>query len=197
MRIPSEDIPQADVLDEVVRTVEAVSQGARTFDDIAEAIGKVDRQGRYYRRAAEILGLVRNERNHSTLTPVGRTYIRNRGRRKQLLTEAVLQTRLVQRVLPFFEAHEESGVDREDLTDFIGGVTQPVGPSMIPRRVSTVIHQASTESWVFLVRSGRYMHGHLVALVAHEGILRGFAMQNVLFYQCVGELIDDAIARGQ
>src|SRR2546430_2704431 len=138
MRIPSEDIPQADVLDEVVRAVEAVARGAKTFDEIAEAIGKVDRQGRYYRRAAEILGFVRNERNHSILTAAGRLFIRSPERRRELLAEAVLHTRLVQRALPFFEAHEKVGVARKELAHFIAEVTQPVGPSMIPRRVSTV-----------------------------------------------------------
>src|SRR5258708_570086 len=155
MRIPSEDIPQADVLNEVVRAVEAVARGAKTFEEIAEAIGKVDRQGRYYRRAGEILGFVRNERNRSTLTPSGRLFIRNPRRRKELLTSAVLQTRIVQRALPFFEAHEGSGVERKDLARFIAEVTQPVGPSMIPRRVSTVI--AWLEGVELIAeRNGRY-----------------------------------------
>lgn len=139
MRISSEDIPQADVLDEVVRTVEAVSGGARTFDDIAEAIGKVDRQGRYYRRAAEILGFIHNQLNRSSLTTSGRHFVQHPERRRELLAEAVLRTRLMQRALPFFEAYEKTGVRRQELTDFIAEVTQPVGPSMIPRRVSTVI----------------------------------------------------------
>jgi len=43
------------MLDDVIRTVEAVQGGAQSFQDIAGYIGKVDRQGRYYRLAAEIL----------------------------------------------------------------------------------------------------------------------------------------------
>ena len=58
MRIPSSEIPQADLLQDVVRVVTAVHEGARTFQDIANYIGKVGRQGRYYRLAAEILGLI-------------------------------------------------------------------------------------------------------------------------------------------
>lgn len=155
MRIPSQDIPQADVLSEVVRTVEAVSTGARTFDDIAGAIGKVDRQGRYYRRAAEILGFIENKYNRSTLTASGRSFISHPQRRNELLADAVLKTRLMQRALPFFEVHYKSGVTRRELTDFITEVTQSVGPSMIPRRVSTVI--AWLESiGVIEEREGRY-----------------------------------------
>jgi len=139
MRIPSEDIPQADVLSEVVRTVEAVATGARTDDDIAGVIGKVDRQGRYYRRAAEILGFIQNQHNRSTLTADGRYFIGHSAQRERLLADAVLKMRLMQRALPFFEAHEKDGIQRQELTSFIEQVTQPVGPSMIPRRVSTVI----------------------------------------------------------
>ena len=76
MRIPSNEIPQADELDDVIATVEAISQGAITFQEIAGAIGKVDRQGRYYRLASEILGLVRKVgRNRAELTNLGRTFI--------------------------------------------------------------------------------------------------------------------------
>lgn len=155
MRIPSQDIPQADLLNEVVRTVEAVAAGARTFDDIADAIGKVDRQGRYYRRAAEILGFIQNHHNRSTLTPSGRRLIAHPEHLGELLAEAVLKMRLMQRALPFFEANRRHGVGRQELTDFITDVTEPVGPSMIPRRVSTVV------SWLGAIgviqeRAGRY-----------------------------------------
>jgi hypothetical protein len=155
VRIPSQDIPQADVLNEVVHTVEAVAKGARTFDDIADAIGKVDRQGRYYRRAAEILGFIHNQRNRSTLTAFGRDFISHPLGRHLLLANAVLKTRLMQRALPFFEANRENGVQRRELTDFIAEVTEPVGQTMIPRRVSTVL------SWLESIeliqeRNGRY-----------------------------------------
>ena len=73
MKIPSEDVPQADLLKEVVRAVEAVAAGATTFQDIAAHFGKVERQGRYYRRAAEILGLLASAgTNHSVLNPRGK-----------------------------------------------------------------------------------------------------------------------------
>ena len=56
MKIPSEDVPQADKLEDVVKIIEGVGQGKRTFQDLSQYIDKVERQGRYYRRAAEILG---------------------------------------------------------------------------------------------------------------------------------------------
>lgn len=173
MRISSNDIPQADVLNEVVHTVEAVAAGARTFDDIASELGKVDRQGRYYRRAAEILGFIHNRRNRSTLTSLGRAFIARPAHRTELLADAVLKTRLMQRALPFFEANRRNGVGRQELTDFIAAVTEPVGESMIPRRVGTVVSWLGSLGMVH-ERDGRYfLRGHLpegVKLVEYKAV---------------------------
>jgi hypothetical protein len=141
MRIRSADIPQADVLDEVVNAILAVSSGAHSFEEIAQALGKVERQGRYYRRAGEILGFLHNEhgQNSATLTPAGEQFVANPEKRDELLAGAVMKSRLIQRVLPFFEAAGEKGVTRQQLQDFIANVTETVGASLIPRRVSTVV----------------------------------------------------------
>jgi len=77
MKIPSSDIPQADILDDVVNVVKAVGEGRHTFQDIARYIGKVDRQGRYYRRAAEILGFIKNTDNTSVLTDSGEQLLKS------------------------------------------------------------------------------------------------------------------------
>ena len=58
MRIPSSEIPQADKLEDIIKVAEAVKNGNKTYQDIAMYIGKVERQGRYYRLAAEILGII-------------------------------------------------------------------------------------------------------------------------------------------
>jgi hypothetical protein len=59
----SELVPQADVLEDIARTVDAVAAGAASFQQIAAAIGKVERQGRYYRKAAQTMDLLRNANN--------------------------------------------------------------------------------------------------------------------------------------
>src|SRR4030066_55983 len=79
-RITSRDLPQADRLESVLLTVLAVGNGARTDIEIANQIPSIeddDRQGRYYRNAAEILGFILNESNNSTLTQAGRELLRN------------------------------------------------------------------------------------------------------------------------
>lgn len=139
MRIPSPSIPQADVLDDVIRVAAVVAQGAHTFQEIAKHIRKGERQGRYYRRAAEILGLVSNEGNHAVLTEFGATVLEaERATQDDLIRKAVLNAELFQRVLPFLELYP-NGVTRTALERFIFEVTEPLGDAMINRRASSVI----------------------------------------------------------
>ena len=70
MKISITQVPQADELSKVILAVEAVSQENTTDKRIADYVGFTDRQGRYYRLAAEILGLLTNDRhyNHASRT---------------------------------------------------------------------------------------------------------------------------------
>jgi hypothetical protein len=139
MKIPSSKIPQADMLDDVLSVANAVDQGARTFQDIAKHIQKVERQGRYYRLAAELLGLIRNDKNNSELTDLGKVFVSSNALTKnEIARNAVLNAHVFQRMLPFFELHPD-GVSRNSIEDFIEEVTQPTTQSMIHRRASTLL----------------------------------------------------------
>jgi len=134
---------------DVANAVEAVARGAQTFQEIAAEIEKVERQGRYYRRAAEILGFIRNipGQNRAVVTGLGRKLLNGgQDERLRILTEAVLGQRLFQRVIPFLESKGPRGASKQELERFIETVTQPVGPTMIPRRVSTIV------SWMSALR---------------------------------------------
>ena len=75
MKIPSEDVIQADTPERVMATVNAVARGAHDDKAIAIAIGDLDpRQGRYYRRAAEVLGFMVREGGRSVLTTIGKEF---------------------------------------------------------------------------------------------------------------------------
>src|SRR5665213_742787 len=141
MGIPSDEIPQADVITDVIRTVISVSQGAESFQDIASAINKVERQGRYYRKAAEIIGLIQTPtRNHSVLTSLGDEFMRTGPTlTNPLLIQGVLQARIFQRLLPFLELHSDAGVSRSEIEDFIHTVADISTVTMIPRRFSSVV----------------------------------------------------------
>jgi len=142
MRIPTRDVPQADDLQLVVRCAEAVSAGARTFQEIAREIGKYDpRQGRYYRRAAEILGLIRNTpgANRALLTSGGRALVEASPEgRTELMASAILRARVFQRIIPFLESKRTQGITRQQLQRFIGEVTHTT-EKMLDRRTSSIV----------------------------------------------------------
>ena len=143
MRIPKRDIPQADKLEDVLKVVDLVFLGtATTFQDIAKAIGKSDRQGRYYRRAAEILGLLTESggANQSSLTDLGLKYARAGIEKKKTISrQAIISTRIFQRVIPFLESRLPAGCPDNDFKKFLDSVTEPTGKTMMPRRASTLI----------------------------------------------------------
>lgn len=140
MRIPSSEIPQADKLADIVNVAEAVKKGNKTYQDIAAYIGKVERQGRYYRLAAEILGIIESHHNYAKLTKVGNKLLSesDADERNTLLAQLIFNAQIFQRMIPFFESNP-SGVTKDQIENFMEEVTQPVGPSMMERRASTVI----------------------------------------------------------
>ena len=141
MRIPSDEIPQADIIADVVRTVICIAQGGQSFQDIATAINKVERQGRYYRKAAEIIGLITTPTtNHSILTDLGREFIRtNSTLTNPIFIQAVLSARIFQRLIPFLEINSANGVTRNEIVDFVTSVSELEGGSMAPRRFSSLV----------------------------------------------------------
>jgi len=139
MKIPSSKIPQADRLDVVLDVTNAVARGAKTYQDIAKHIRKVERQGRYYRLAAELLGLVKNKNNNSELTDLGKRFVASdEWSKKEIARNAVLNAHVFQRMLPLFELYP-NGVIRTDIENFVEEVTASTKKSMIRRRTSTLL----------------------------------------------------------
>lgn len=141
-RITSSDLPQADRLESVLLTVIAVGNGARTDIEIANRIPGIegdDRQGRYYRNASEMLGFISNQRNNATLTPKGTELLNNPTLTNPLFIASVLNLEVYQKLLPFMELHPE-GLTRQEIEGYLQSIADPrIGPSMIPRRISTII----------------------------------------------------------
>ena len=138
MSIRISDIPQADNLNDVANVINAISSGAETYQDIASIIRKTDRQGRYYRLAAELLGFIKNHRNKSVLTLKGKEFLRKRNDQDALLRTAILNCKIIQRMIPFFELNT-NGITREQIIDFLKEITRSKSKTMMPRRASTII----------------------------------------------------------
>ena len=157
MRIPSSEIPQADKLEDIVKVAEAVGKGNETYQDIAAYIGKVERQGRYYRRAAEVLGVIESHHNHAKLTKTGNKLLSTSDvkERNKLLTQLIFNVQIFQRMIPLFESNPR-GITKDRIEKFMEEVTQPVGPSMMDRRASTIISWL-TEVGVIKEVNSRYI----------------------------------------
>ncbi|MAN04608.1 MAG: hypothetical protein CMI36_05315 [Owenweeksia sp.] len=158
MKVPSEDIPQADYLIDVIRTVIAVSQGARTFQQIATSINKVERQGRYYRKAAEIIGMIATPNlNESIVTALGHEFLRsNPVITNPILLQGVFNSRIFQRIIPFLEINRNNGVSRNELEAFLSNTADLGAKTMAHRRISTVISWL-TDLGVIQYSNSRYV----------------------------------------
>jgi len=157
MKIPSAEIPQADTFNDVLETVRAISQGLTSYQQIARNIEKVGRQGRYYRDATELLGFVETEvRNTSQLTQLGQALVQTGvSISNPLVLQAVLKSRVFQRLIPFFELNDSEGVSHRDLKDFLNDVAEQAADSTSNRRVSSILSWMSTLELV-RVQNDRY-----------------------------------------
>lgn len=147
MRIPSRDIPQADLLQDVLACARMVSKGATSYQEMAGLLRKTDRQGRYYRRAGEILGLIETVgKNRSHITPFGSKVLAlDPEARKVILAKRVSELAIFRMVL---KALDNSGgsMDRHDIEELLQFKTRLATREMRQRRLKTIV------SWLVYVR---------------------------------------------
>jgi len=149
--IPTEEIPQADRLDRVVETARLVRRGRRSYQAIASEIGFTERQGRYYRRAAETLGLIKRvSTNVDAITPFGKQVVESQGDQwKTLLAKRVAGLPAVQPVLAILSTSPVT--DTKDLINALSVATKTTR-GMVERRLSTILSWLETSG---VVEEGR------------------------------------------
>lgn len=156
----SSNFPQADKLESVLSAIIAVSNGARTDIEIANQVPGIegdDRQGRYYRNAAEMLGFIINERNTAILTRQGEELSDNFNLQNPLFIHSVLSLPIYQLLLPYLELHR-NGLSRNQIESFLGSMSDPeIGSSMIPRRLSTIIAWLRTIGFIENNEAGNFV----------------------------------------
>jgi len=139
MIIETVDIPQADVLWDVVRVSEAIAHDATTAEAIGAYIGrKGPRQGLYYTQAARVLGLVDIDETTGilTLTPYGRRFVRYDRTSQRLglrrLLREVEPTRTVLEAL-----REQRALSLDDIAHMLQHIA-PLADSTAQRRARTI-----------------------------------------------------------
>ena len=140
MTIKTSDFPQADKLEQVGKVAIAVSKGNHSDDDIESYIGleSSGRQGRYYRLAAEILGLVTNETNNAILTPLGKEYstLSSNSARLDFLGICLIETKVFNEALRYIHKYNP---DDKKLKLWFRSL-YPGATSTADRRFSTFIN---------------------------------------------------------
>jgi hypothetical protein len=104
------DFLQADRLEQVGQAALAVAQGNHKDTEIEAYLGlsSKGRQGRYYRLAGVVLGLISNKRNHAILTPIGEEFVtlRSATARMDFLARCLVETPVFHSALLYIHQHK-------------------------------------------------------------------------------------------
>jgi len=107
--VTTADFPQADRLEQVGKVALAISKGHHADGEIEAFIGldSAGRQGRYYRLAAEVLGLILNQQNHAVLTPLGKEFasIDTPAAKMDFLARCLVETPVFHKALHYIHQH--------------------------------------------------------------------------------------------
>ncbi|UGV32146.1 hypothetical protein LO767_06610 [Halopseudomonas aestusnigri] len=107
--VTTADFPQADRLEQVGKVAIAIAKGNRADEEIEAFIGldSAGRQGRYYRLAAEVLGLISNQHNSAALTPLGEELasISTPAGRMDFLARCLIDTPVFHEALRYVHQH--------------------------------------------------------------------------------------------
>ena len=137
-----EDVPfpQADDIRKVRDTVDLISWGYDTRDQIAKFWGVDKRQGDYYANAGLYLGLVGKRDKHWILTPKGEKFVHlPTTQRNKMLAEIIFQHPVFYKVQSeYFEKNQLSSKD--EMVSYIkSNTSQNLSQSTLIRRASTII----------------------------------------------------------
>jgi hypothetical protein len=139
MQLDTIDIPQADLIWDVARVPEAISQGMMTPSAIAVYLGnKVPRQGLYYAQAAHTLGLIVRDAasGELVLTIDGRAFMGyDRASKQRALRRLVIEREPMRSVVA--ELWAGGGLSRDRVAELIQGLTS-LSDSTARRRAQTI-----------------------------------------------------------
>lgn len=140
MAFSGSDVPQANKIWDVAALVQAVGHGADGDIALGAAIGKNDRQGRYYRLAAESIGLLEPvEAGHSELADDGAYLVAapTKAAQRDILIASVLSSAFFRSFLAYIHSAGAGGRSDGDLIAWIDRNTDLSGATPA-RRYSTV-----------------------------------------------------------
>jgi hypothetical protein len=132
-------IPQADDFQKVADFPLLVHAGIDTAKKWSQHYGITERQGSYYREAAEAMGLVASKDGQYVLTNEGRRYVEiDQQSRADFLAIRILKIPIMNEVFRQVQLHSERGIEKREIATLIEKKSHLRG-STPARRASTVL----------------------------------------------------------
>ena len=144
--LTTREIPQADTLENIIDAVEFVSKGYDSYQMIAKKLGLVERQGRYYRLAGELLGLIHNipHQNMARLTPLGKKFLSsNSDERRKIMFDQIFAVPVVQTVIGILAASGGCAL-QEEISRVLFDIVTDSTKTMMGRRLQTILSWLGT-----------------------------------------------------
>lgn len=142
--LTTRDFPQANTLEKVIKATEFIAEGERSDLEIGRFIGgnpdrkpeAIARDGRYYREATELMGLVVTDNNTSSLTSNGQEFVSllSEVDKKDYMAKCIVETPVFQSALKYIS---ESAPTQAEFNKWIAGI-YPGEESTANRRRSTI-----------------------------------------------------------
>ena len=144
--LTTREIPQADTLDNIIDVVEFVAKGYSSYQMIAKKLGLVERQGRYYRLAGELLGFIHNvpHQNRASLTPLGKKFLSSPSdERRTMIFAQIFSVPVVQTVIGILVASGGCAL-QEEIYGVLFDIVTDSTKTMMRRRLQTVLSWLGT-----------------------------------------------------
>lgn len=132
--------PQADDIERVLRVPFIIDRGNKTSSAVASVESFTDRQASYYRRAAELLGLVIDTSTGFELTDVGREYVTSKPvEANEFIAIQMMRIPVFHEILRRLAAGGGRQVIRAEISSIVEERDKRIHGSTVPRRVATIL----------------------------------------------------------
>jgi hypothetical protein len=131
-------IPQADKIEKIIQFPLRIADGYDTSEKMRGVFGFTLRQSSYYRHAAEILGLVRNDRYRYKLTDRGEEYLRMPAEKKSnFICKLILEFPIINSI--FLDVSSDPGkvISKHDIIQSLKRRSDITGDTLL-RRTRTI-----------------------------------------------------------
>ena len=131
-------IPQADKIEKIIQFPLRITEGYDTSEKMMKVFGFTNRQSSYYRHAAEILGLVRNDIYTYKLTESGEEYLRLPSEKKSsFICKLLLEFPIMNTIFLDLLTDPKKVITKRDIVDLLKRKSDIAGDTL-SRRARTI-----------------------------------------------------------